>query len=373
MLENRALIHELNDFLKTEVKRHRQRPWLNVAKISAIGVLALGAGFFSLLTVSAFSAADHQFSLNINNAQPPNLPQTLGQVTAAAWQIATASTAKLAGEDRGRINILFLGMAGEPNPSPYLTDTMLIASIETSSGKVAITSVPRDLYVKAPFAPYGARINSFYQYGLLNNSPDPEDLAISKTEQITGQKIDYWGALDLSAVVKIVDALGGIDIYVPEDLDDETFPGPNFSFAPFKIKAGFQHVDGTTAAKYARSRHTTNGDFDRINRQREVIEAVATKIKALNPVWNFPELLGIYQSLQGHFSTNLAPGDIKRLVDLLKNTDGKQVYGATISADPEIGLLKEENYYGAAVLIPKEGYEQYNKIKEFFKNVFSKF
>lgn len=346
-------------------------------RVLAAFLLILGTGFLAL-TIGILARTSHGFTVvtfQLNDeARRPAWGVSFSAAAASAAQFALAPEQSLLGEEQNRINILVLGMAGQPNPAPYLTDTILLISLEPATGRTALISIPRDLYVKSPLAPYGGRLNSLYEIGRLTAPDQPESAIVEKAAAITGLKIPYWLAFDLNVVTKIVDALGGIDVFVPEAIDDPQFPGANFAYEHFALAAGFQHLDGATAAKYVRSRYSPGGDYDRVKRQREVLEAVARKVKALNPFWNFPQLINIYQDLTGHIATNLTMADGRRLYELLKDSDGKKVYDASLTADPASGVLKElTTSYGAAVLVPKAGYENYAEIQALFKNIFEQF
>lgn len=352
--------------------RTGDRPAGRRATALAFVIAVLLTAAVSALTMPARPFAPT--ALRVGDAiPPPPLTASVSMAAASAVNLALNPAAVLAGERDDRVNILILGMAGPPNPSPYLTDTLLVASIQPSTGKVALVSVPRDLLVESPIGKYGVRVNSLYELGRLRNPNQPEAYIVSKFEQLTGLAISYWAAFDLSVVEKAVNTLNGIDVFVPEAVYDPKFPGPNYSYTTFSIPAGFQHLDGKTAAGYVRSRYSANGDFDRVKRQRAVLEAVAQKVRDLNLFWNFSTFLGLYQNLQSHIATNLTVTDGKRLYGLLKDVHGKRVYDASVSAEPTVGLLRESTYAGAAILLPKAGYENYTEIQGMFKNIFGKF
>ncbi len=284
---------------------------------------------------------------------------------AALVDFTFAKEEPLEGELNGRINFLLLGIPGEGNPAPYLTDTIIVASFFPETKKIYLVSLPRDFLVRFPENEKFSRINRLYLYGLLQEPDQPFKTIINKVEEITGQKINYYVLVDLNLLKKIVDELGGVEVFVEKDIFDPYFPGDNFSYETFSLKQGYQILDGETAAKYVRSRHSLYGDFDRIKRQKELIQAIISKIRNLNPIFDFKTYLNLYSSFRSHFSTNLTYSDIKRFYSLIKDLSGKNIFEYTIGIFEPTKFLKEylnNGYY----LVPEKGMEDYSKIQAFF-------
>jgi len=273
-----------------------------------------------------------------------------------------------------KLNFLFLGYAGRPNPAPFLTDTIIFASLKADNPpKAAIVSIPRDLLVQDKKGTL-RKINSLFLKGRLDNPQNPQEEVVQKVAEITGQKIDYFAILDLESVKKIIDILGGVDVLVPQDIYDPAFPGRNYSYQTFNIKKGLHHLSGEEAIKYIRTRHTRWGDFDRTARQRQIIQDLGAKMIALSPLWNFGKFLSIYKSLKGHITTNLDLGKMRQLYSLIKDFKGKNLVSSSL--DPlHTRLLKVEKIpLGkklAYALVPTEGLGKYDKIHSFFANLFS--
>jgi len=98
-----------------------------------------------------------------------------------------------------------------------------------------------------------------------------------KIEEITGEKIDYYVNLDFEGFIKIVDLVDGVDVSVEENLVDYDYPNGRGGYTTFVLRKGNWTLDGETALKYARSRHSTS-DFDRSLRQQQIISALKKKI-----------------------------------------------------------------------------------------------
>src|SRR3990167_7312250 len=177
----------------------------------------------------------------------------------------------------GRTNILILGMdkrsPGNHNVSSILTDTIMVVSIDEKGEKPVVISVPRDLWVPET----KSKINEV-------NTLSSQNINLTKkaVETVIGMPIHYYVLVGFDAFKDSVDAVGGIDVIVDETFDDYIYPiegmedaipeGLRYEYLHFD--AGSQTMNGETALKYARSRHSTNlneqGDFARARRQQKV-------------------------------------------------------------------------------------------------------
>jgi len=263
---------------------------------------------------------------------------------------------------KDRVNLLFLGIAGEGNSAPQLTDTILIINSSPKTENPIAISIPRDLLVKYPKQNYYTKINALYQGGGI-------EAITSKISTITGLEIDYYLVLDLNGVKNLIDKLGGIDIVVEKDVYDPKFPAEYNSFETFSLKKGDQHLNGETALKYIRTRNDSEGDFGRIKRQQQVIGALKDKILELNFIWNFPKILGIWNTLQKNTNTNIGLTDIKYAWNLIKKINFSEIEFNVIA--PPLVTSSTANLSGetASVLIPKMGTNNYIEIKKYINEL----
>lgn len=165
----------------------------------------------------------------------------------------------LLGETDDRINILLLGMGGLGHDGPYLTDTIMVASFKPSTKQAALISLPRDLSANIPG--YGSQINNANAFGEQENSGSGPDLARRTISQVLGIPIHYYVRVAFEGFKDIIDSVGGVTVDVENTLDDYTYPvtGKEDSlsgrYEHLHIEKGTQHMNGTLALKYARSRH----------------------------------------------------------------------------------------------------------------------
>jgi len=199
-----------------------------------------------------------------------------------------------------RLTILLMGLDKRPGEEGrgFRSDTMMILSLDPTSGRLSMLSIPRDIYVPIPLSGETEMrpINTAYVLGELRRPGYGPGLAAETVEYNFGIKIDYYVVLSFESVIYLVDAIGGIDIDVPTEIDDPEFPDfYTYGYDPLYIPAGRIHMDGVLALKYARTRHQTS-DFDRARRQQQVILALrerATKAEVLAAlVPRIPEMWG---------------------------------------------------------------------------------
>lgn len=262
-------------------------------------------------------------------------------------------------KNKQRVNLLFLGIPGQGNSAPNLTDSIIILNSNPNGQNPIGISIPRDLLIKFPDQNYYTKINSLFKWG--GTKEKGIELMATALNEVTGLEFDYFIVLDLQGVKKVIDIVNGIDVYVENDIYDPMFPGPDNIYQVFSIKKGQHHLDGETAVKYIRTRYDIGGDFARIKRQQQIISALKDKIFSLNPFWNFPTFLNIWKTLDKHTYTNIDINDIKYAWKLAKNTDFEEIKFITLDLIPDTITLGNKTAY---ILKPKAGIGNYDEIKE---------
>ncbi len=293
--------------------------------------------------------------------------------------LADSADRSLKGEKNDHINILLLGMGGVRHEGGYLTDTIMLASLEPSSKKAALTSIPRDLSV--PLENMNAqKINSINAYAEME-AEGSGGLAISQAvSDIIKQPVDYFLRIDFEGFINIVNILDGIDIYVDNTLDDYRYPVQGREeaedwesrFEHLHVNTGWQHFDGSFALKYARSRHALGvegSDFARARRQQKVIAAVKDKLLSRSTLLKPGKIMDIYQELNEHIATNLQIWEMIKLWELFKDVNSNDIIMRVLDNSPNGLLVDKINEQGAYVLIPRSG--DFAEIQYFIANIFS--
>ena len=179
-----------------------------------------------------------------------------------------------------QISLLVLGIDERENQSgPWRTDTMIAVTIDPVKLTAAGLSIPRDVWVTIPAIGTEGKINTAHFLGDAENYPGGGPaLALATVQAVLNVPMQYYVRVNFAAFEKLIDLIGGIDVDVPYPIDDPLYPDSGYGYEPLYIPAGHIHMDGRLALKYARTRHDAMGDFDRMQRQQQVILAVRDKL-----------------------------------------------------------------------------------------------
>lgn len=204
-----------------------------------------------------------------------------------------------------------LGYHALVNSFKGLTDTMLLLRFDPSSGKLMLLSIPRDTrtYVEGRDE---TKINEANYYG------GPALAAKSVSELLGGVGIDRYVRINVQGVEKLVDALGGIEVYVPRDMKyiDES------QHLYINLKAGKQRLNGDQALQFLRYRYDDLGDIGRIQRQQLLMRAFSEQVLNLGTLSKLPKVLSVVQS---HIDTNLSIEELVALVGFAAQKSRKDV------------------------------------------------
>ena len=343
-------------FFKNPFKSRRH------SKAAAIAVMAL------VLAVSSFFGYAYLKTRGIFK----------GNGDGAAALNANVDPTQLNGEGDGRVNILLLGKGGPGHEAPDLTDTILLASIDPVQNEAALLSVPRDLYVQDP-AGASSKINAVYsnakasaQYQGEENEDAIENAGLRAVKQtvsdVLGVPIHYYVMVDFIAFEKAIDTVGGITVDVKEPLYDQTVAWL-LDGNPLVADQGLQTFDGNRALLYARSRKgSARGDFDRSERQREIIVALQQKILSVGTFSNPLRIVELLDNLGDNVRTDLnGLGEVKRLYEIGQQIGPDRITSIGL-ADPPNVLVATDFIANQSVVVPVAGLNQYDDIRSYVRN-----
>jgi len=304
----------------------------------------------------------------------------------------------------GRTNILLIGIdqrGSNQFQTGILTDTIILASIPNNSGKIALVSVPRDLWVEYETG-YYAKINEIYAFA-------GREKMVATVEKILGIPIHYHIFTGFDGFIGVIDALGGVEVEVLNTFDDYLYPIPGMEndtcgidlnnlklqrakereldtneetvqaiplyesdflcrFEHIHFEKGIITMDGQTALKYARSRHSTNPvegtDFARARRQQQVILSTRNKLLSIKTILNPSKISELYNTYKQYVETDISLLEINAFLEVFDNgLDLSTVKTAVLSNNdgslyPGSGLLispiDSAPYQGRSVLIARD-------------------
>lgn len=246
-----------------------------------------------------------------------------------AWTTITAGlNSELVATNQAK-NILILGVDALANRAgdPVLTDTIMIASVNTDTAATSLLSFPRDLWNET----YQTKINALYFYGEDRYPIQPEQFTQEVLSEMTGVPIHHTVVVSLDQVADLIDALGGIEIDVAtgftdpqfprDDVDIKTVTDPALLYETITFESGLQTMQGKRALAYIRSRHSSDDegtDQARAARQQQVIAALLEKVISKEVLTNPAKLGQLFAFYNQHFAEKLPLSQVIAL--------GKQLY-----------------------------------------------
>lgn len=175
------------------------------------------------------------------------------------------------------------------------SDANILVTINTKTHEVLLTSIPRDYYVTLHSKKAKDKLTHSGIYGISET--------VTTVEDLLDIDINYYVRVNFTTVIKVVDTLGGIDVY-----SDYNFTAQGYNF-----KKGYNHVNGQKALAFSRERYSfSGGDNQRVKNQQHVIEAIINKVLDSNTI--LTKYTSILNSLEGSFQTNIDQKDISKLV-----------------------------------------------------------
>lgn len=285
--------------------------WLLVAILMILGLIVGGISISAYRYIQVVEASS---GLTVN---------TLLQKVQTGWQLKLF-------EDTDRIQVLVYGLdaINGDREASMLTDTILLVSI-AADGRVDLISIPRDLWI----ASLQTKINALFYYGEESEETTGVELLSTVVEEITGQTIDYHLELSLDDVVRIVEAMGGVDIEVQAGFVDEKFPrkgvdisseDPDVLYESVEFQPGLQTMNSDRVEKYIRSRNSQNesegNDVARTVRQQQVILGLVQRLQQAE-LWFDPLTAGNMYTSWSQIETNIQDEVIIALAKQIVNQD----------------------------------------------------
>lgn len=270
---------------------------------------------------------------NFADDPTPTIFQATGTITVP---VPASTPVPVTWDGAQRVTVLVMGLDyrdWEEDQGAPRTDTMILLTIDPLTNTAGILNIPRDLWVNIPGFNYD-RINTAYPLGVIYDYPGGgPGLAIDTVEQFLGVPINYYAQIDFFAFEDFIDEIGGIEVDVPAEIKVDPIGKGNTVI----LQPGKQTLDGPTALAYARARNTENVDFDRADRQQQVILAIKNKVVQAD-MW--PTLLAkapaLYEELRSGINTNMTLDEALGLGFLVLGLSDENIRKGVISPPSQV-------------------------------------
>ncbi|MBU0576117.1 LCP family protein [Patescibacteria group bacterium] len=330
-----------------------------------------------LLIIAISATATYFFTKQKLNSGSTNYPPVLSAQT-------ERDISQIPPEDLKTLTVLLLGYGGAGHQGGFLTDAIGLVHLDFEKAQVSLISIPRDLWVKLPNGKQ-AKINTAFTLGENPNQPIVSGGQVAKqmATAVTGIPIDYFVAVDFSGFERLIgEELDGVEVNVPETLDDPWYPIKGEELNPCnmtpqevaeaianysgfelekKFECRYQHLyfrkglvkmEGGDALAYVRSRHgSTGGDFARSQRQHTLLQAIRDKLWSIEALEKAPEFFT--QTIK-HVTTDINLEIIKYLVPALKAAKDFQTKSVVLSTENVFSTSKSSA--GQSIVVPKNSW-----------------
>ena len=312
-----------------------------------IAILAVFLILGGLTSIAVFNAMrdfvrDLPLDLPSQPAAPAGTPGAASPIVVPEW------------DGVERVNILLLGIdEREVEAGPWRTDTMILLTIDPATKSAGMLSIPRDLWVPIYGYDIEGKINTAHFIGDAQDYPGGGPaLAMATVQYNLGIPVHNYIRLNFSAFERLIDLMGGVEICVDQPIDDPQYPDSGFGYEPLHIDAGCQVMDGRLALRYARTRHTEFGDFDRARRQQQVILAVRDKVARADMLPSLVAQAGpLLETLGDSVKTDFDPDQLIRLASLASKIELDKIQSLVIEPSMTLSYMAPTDP-PQAVLIP---------------------
>ena len=243
--------------------------------------------------------------------------------------------------------ILVVGVdKNEGAKDPFLgtrSDTILVVTFDPSKETLSVISVPRDSKVYISNDHGVQKINSAHALGGI-------DLTKKTLEETLGLKFDNYIAVHNEGVKKLVDALGGVPVYIEKDM----YYNDNSQNLHINLKKGLQVLDGQQAEGYIRYRHDALGDIGRTSRQQWFLKGVVEKMQTPEAITKIPEVIQVTTT---YTKTDMSIYELTQLAVFLKSIDLSDIEVATLPGAPS-----KKGYVSYWILDPEKTQDVINRL-----------
>lgn len=278
---------------------------------------------------------------------------------------------RLSGEGDGRVNILLLGK----DDAGGLTDTIIVASIDPIHDEAALLSIPRDLYV---------RVEGLGEMKINEVFPNARNAALAqqaterqaeirayrtlqdKVREVIGIPMHYYATIDFDGFRRAIDTVGGVTLDVEQPVYERLhIEGQNYVL---NVNEGEETFDGIRALAYVRSRKTSpRGDFDRSERQRELLLALRDEILSSTTLTNPSRMNALFHDFADNMDTSFSFDELLRLREIGAKIDTDNIESLELVGDAPHDYIVSNMINGLSIQQPRAGMFDYSEIQRFVR------
>ena len=275
-------------------RKSRKRKRILIAVIAVVAALVIGGGGAAFAYINYINGQLHS---GIDDMDALNA----ALVTSAA--------------DTDPFYMLLMGTDGRDGDTSERSDTIILARVDPGEKRVVLISIPRDTRVYIDGHGY-QKINAAHAYGGAAG-------AVEAVENFAGVEISHYAEVNFAGFKGLVDAIGGVEVDVPQDIEDWDAGGV--------VYAGYQTLNGEQALIFCRTRATAIGDYQRQANQRMFLQALASKVLASDPA----TILSAVNAIASAVSTDMTVDSIYSLAMQLRGMDSSNIYTYTVPSTPQ--------------------------------------
>lgn len=289
-------------------------------------------------------------------------------------------------DSKGRSNFLIFGTAeddeGGDHGGKWLTDSIMVLSVDQSNKNAYMLSLPRDLWVKydSPCdVGYQGKLNAVY-YCQSNDGHDDKTGSLgltNKIQEVTGIEIQYYIHLNFTALVQAVNAVGGVQVLIesddPRGIFDDNFDWKcKYKCNMVKYPNGLTPVlDGEHALALARARGASgntyglpNANFDREKNQQKILKALREKALSAGTLSNLGKVSSLIDALGNNLRTNIESKYIRTITSLASDIKSDDIKSVSLVESGEY-QVRTGSVGDASAVIPSLGIFDYSGIKSY--------
>ncbi len=240
---------------------------------------------------------------------------TYQKISAAPALSTKVENGKVVEEAGPYLNILVMGVDDGDNEypnAPRRSDTMIVVNINKENGSLHLLSIPRDTRVAIQGHKGAEKITHAFFYG-------GSSLAVKTVEQLLQIPIHQYIVIDWQAFIEAVDILGGVDLYVENDMDYED----PYADLAIHLNKGYQHLDGNKAGQYVRFRSDELGDIGRVQRQQRFLKAMVEKTMNISTLLKIPSLL---HAMNQYIETDITSFRMLKVLNSLRSFKASELH-----------------------------------------------